>query len=118
MASELNLPKILYQVTGTFEFELLIELLLRNFEHPLAYDSEYRNTVVESVAEILNRASQGEAFGSMQPSHTNIVYSVWWVESRMIVQESEHKVKAKRRKFLDAMKRSLPSCFCDQDQLG
>ena len=63
MNDELNLPKILYQITGTFEYELLIELLLRNFNHPLADDPEFRNTIIETVAELLNRASKGETFG-------------------------------------------------------
>ena len=44
MTSELNLPKILYQITGTLEYELLIELLLRNYDHPLVDEYEYRNT--------------------------------------------------------------------------
>ena len=61
--------------------------------------------------EILERSSKGEAFGDLKPAHTNIVYAVWFVESRMIIQESE----GNEPRFLDNLKRSIPSCFCDQD---
>jgi len=118
MNDELNLPKILYQITGTFEYELLIELLLRNFNHPLADDTEFRNTIIETVAELLNRASKGETFGNMQASHTNIVYSVWFVESDYVKRQSDPPFKEQRLDWLNKIKRSMPSCFCSQDLLS
>jgi hypothetical protein len=118
MTEELNLPKILYHVTGTFEYELLVELVLRHWEHPFAADEEYRNFLLESTAELLAQASSGVQYGEMPANETNLIYALWYVESSATSQEPESAELAKRKKWLKAMRKSLPSCFCSQDMLG
>jgi len=115
--SELNLPAILFNVTGTFEYELLIELMLRHWNHPLADESEYRNELLEAVAELLARASQGTSFGDMPAHETNLVYAVWFIESESIGHDDHSAILVLRKQWLDAVRRALPSCFCSQDLL-
>ena len=119
MNEELNLPKILFDISGTFEFELLIELMLKHWEHPLAADDEFRNDVMESAASVLHQAAEGEAPTSdMRPNDVNLIFSVWHVESLFVAAEPDSDLKKSRERWLDAIKRSLPSCFCDPEFLG
>jgi len=60
--------------TGLFEAELLIQLMLRYWEHPLAADSDYRNHLLESACEVLRSSIAGERLmEDIPPKQMNFV---------------------------------------------
>jgi hypothetical protein len=103
--------------SGLFEAELLIELMLRYWNHPLAADAEFRNHLLESAAEVLRASIAGQQFmEDLPPKHMNFVAAVWYVEwSALHNGEVERKVQ--RRKWLDKVHKAVPSCFCPPDGL-
>ncbi|MEZ6129534.1 MAG: hypothetical protein R3C59_12695 [Planctomycetaceae bacterium] len=65
---------------GTFEAELLLELMLRHFGHPLATDREYRNSLLEAVAGVLHASADGEILiEDFPPDDMNFVAAPWFV---------------------------------------
>lgn len=47
---------------GLFEAELLVDLMLRYWEHPCAGDEEVANYLLEAAAEVLMRSKDGSVF--------------------------------------------------------
>lgn len=113
------LPKLLSRVIGTFEFELLLELMFRFWHHPLEDDQEYRGAILDSAAEVLNASAMGQIFVAGLPAlEMNFVAAVWYVESIETSEEVNEIVKQKRVEWLFQIQKSLPSCFCAHDRLG
>lgn len=111
-----------YRFSGLFEAELLLQLMLQYWKHPLADDAEFRNELVERAAEILLRAVKGEQLLPEVPSsQMNFVAAVWYAEASML-QDSDSGIEkseqAERQHWLEAIRRTIPSCFCDQDNLS
>jgi len=106
-------------ITSLFEAELLVQLMLRNWQHPLADDEDFSNGLLESASEALRDASQGkQLIESVPPTDLNFVAAVWYAESCAVEQEeSDPQIVAARRAWLSAMRRALPSCFCDPSDL-
>jgi hypothetical protein len=103
-----------------FEAELLVELMLRFWKHPLADDEEFRNGLLESAVEALRAAINGDQLlEGLAPSDMNLVAAVWYVEwnSLMNAGEGESEKLHAREQWLDLVRRSIPSCFCDPDDL-
>ena len=101
-------------LAGTFEAELLLELMLCYWKHPLAADREFRNNLLESAAEVLLASSNGEVLiEEMRPMHMNFIAAVWFLEETG--QHEEH--SDARRAWAATVKQSIPSCFCSQDDL-
>ena len=99
---------------GSFEAELLLELLLRHWNHPLADDSEFRNSLMECAADVLIASSNGEELiDGIPPQEMNFVSAVWFVEATS--QHEEHATE--RQAWSDRVRRAIPSCFCSQDRL-
>jgi hypothetical protein len=46
--------------SGLYEAELLIELMLRHWQHPLAEDGEFRNNLLEGAADVLRSCVAGQ----------------------------------------------------------
>jgi hypothetical protein len=106
--------------TGTFEAELLVELMLRYWKHPLAADNEYRNNLLEQAAEALRVSIRGvRLVEDIKPKYMNFVAAVWYAEAATI--DSEPKISPRERKsrkrWLTTVRQSIPSCFCDPDLL-
>jgi len=104
-----------------FEGELLIELMLRYWHHPLAEESEYRNDLVDSAAEVIQASINGEKLlEDLPPSQMNFVAAVWYAEWAGLqggsseIPETEFR---QRQAWLQELRRSVPSCFCDQNEL-
>ncbi len=115
-----NLPELLHQFTGTFEYELLVRLMLLHWKHPMSGDVDYCETLVEVTAELLLAASKGERhFEDLKPGDMNLVAAVWFVEAQAFETRDSggEKVQAERKAWLDAVRHSLPSCFCDPGDL-
>ena len=112
--------KACLRFTGLFEAELLTELMLRYWDHPLADDREYRSALVEATAEVLRSSADGEKlFEDLKPQNVNFVAAMWYAETMTV--DSPREVSAKERRlrqqWLDKIQRAIPSCFCNPDML-
>jgi hypothetical protein len=115
-----SIAKACLQFTGLFEAELLTELILRFWNHPLAEDAGFRSSLLEAAAEALRAAIAGEQlFEDLEPKNVNFVAALWYAESIVISDANElpESQLELRRKWLDSVSRALPSCFCDPDSL-
>ncbi len=102
---------------GLFEAELLVDLMLRYWGHPSMNDKELVDYLVEAATEILRRSQGGEVFFErIDPADMNFVVAVWYAEF-CHVRDSHELDVAGRRDWLEKVRRSLPSCFCDPDDL-
>ena len=105
-------------LTGLFEAELLTELMLRFWQHPLADDREFRNDILEKAAEVLRQAVGGTAvLEDVSAANTNFVAAMWYAEWAATLELNDE-FADKRRGWLTAIRRSLPGCFCNPDDLS
>lgn len=104
-----------------FEAELLLELMLRFWQHPCADDIEFRNDLIERATEVLQASVDHEQFiDGLPPSQMNFVAAVWYAESttiQTITSDLCVTERNQRNQWLNALRSSLPSCFCNQDDL-
>ena len=114
-----SVAKQSHRFTGLFEAELLTRLMLWKWEHPLADDAEFVNYLVEGAAAVLRKCDQeNERFlDDVEPCDMNFVAAVWYVEWAAISSASDTDVDEKRQGWLDVVRRVLPSCFCDPEDL-
>jgi len=103
-----------------YEAELLTELMLRYWGHPLADDDEYRNGLLESSVEILRVSTEGQQLTEDIPAHVmNFTAAVWYAESTAISSEMDDSSETaeKRRVWLEVVRRAIPASFCDPDDV-
>ncbi len=107
-------------VCQLFEGELLLELMLRYWQHPLADDSQFRNEMIEAVTMVLQEAVAGSYFiEGISPAKMNFVAALYYAELRSCEDAATAGDETKsRQNWLTAVRRSLPSCFCEPDLLG
>ena len=114
-----NNAKRCLELCALFEAELLLELMFRFWDHPYADDKEFRSNLLESATELLMRAADldcEEVFiADMPTQEMNFVSAVWYVEWNSVQDDTEE--KNSRQKWLNEVRKSLPSCFCDTDLL-
>jgi len=106
--------------TGTFEAELLVELMLRFWKHPLAANRKYRNNLLEQAAEVLRASTKGvQLTEDIKPKNMNFIAAVWYAEAVTIDSDPEISSLARktRKHWLTKVRRSIPSCFCDPNLL-
>jgi len=73
-----SVAKACLRFTGLFEAELLTELMLRFWKHPLADDAEFRSNLLESAADVLRASADGERiFDELKPNRVNFVAAIW-----------------------------------------
>ena len=108
-----------HRFTGLFEAELLARLMLCKWEHPRADDEEFANDLIEGAAGVLQKCVQeNERFlDNVEPSDMNFVAAVWYVEWAAISATPDADLNEERQAWLDAVRRALPSCFCDPEDL-
>ena len=100
---------------GLFEAEVLTELLLWRWDHPLKNDAEFRNSVLEDAATALRRAVDGEQLiESVPAAEMNLIAALYYVEWNSLASGEQDPDRGRQR-WLDRLRRSLPSCFCSQD---
>src|SRR5262249_32867695 len=98
--------------SGLFEAELLVELMLRHWQHPSAADSDFRNELLEGAAQVLRASLGGETLlHDLPPEQMNFIAAVWYVEWYALGSGAEDP-QGQRQAWLDAVRRSVPSCFC------
>lgn len=106
-----------------FESELLLWLMLRSWNHPLAEDAHHRNQLLERATEVLGAAARGpsdQVFVEGLPARDmNFVAAIWYVESLAIedLRRPNDEHGRARRQWLEDVHRALPSCFCPSDDL-
>ena len=105
--------------SGLFESEVLIDLLLRCWEHPLADDEDFRNDLLESATQALHYAAAGNSLiDGLPASKTNFIAAIWYSESVALSVNSieiPNEILEKRKKWLGLIRRSIPSCFHEQE---
>jgi hypothetical protein len=108
------------RMSGLFEAELLTELMMRHWNHPHANDLEYRTALLETAADILRLAISGTSvIDGVQPDKMNLVAALWCAEINFIdgFHEVNSPIVEQRKAWTDAVRRAVPSCFCDPDFL-
>lgn len=109
------------KLTGLFEAEVLVELMLRYWHHPHAADPEFRNNLLETAVEVLTASVQGTQFVEAVPAQSmNLVAAIWYAENNSLDShdESDDSKRDQRQAWVTAVRQSLPSCFCDPDLLN
>lgn len=120
MADLPSVAELSLQLTGLFEAEVLVELLLRRWNHPLAAQEEFRNALLENATEVLQAAVAGEiVMEDMKPEHIGLITAICIAERTALNADNRISVAelSVRQAWLDAVCRALPSCFCDPDLL-
>jgi len=107
--------------TASFEAELLLEFMLRRWNHPFVDDNEYLNSVLESAISALQEARTGvELLEGIAPEEMTFVAAVWYVEwcgQTANRAEDGPEVSRQRAEWLKTVRRSIPSCFCNSSDL-
>ena len=107
-----------------FESELLIWLMLCNWRHPLAENGDFRSELLETAAAVLDEAASGPGenvfIEGLPAADMNLIAAIWYAEHQSLADVStkspeEHQA---RLRWLAAVRRALPSCFCPQDHLA
>ena len=111
-------------ICSLFESEVLVWLLLRNWHHPLAEDGDFRNQLLETAAAVLDTAATGPRnsvfIEGLPASDMNLIAAIWYAENRAL-EDLETESGGDRRarlRWLEAVRRAVPSCFCPQDHLA
>jgi hypothetical protein len=103
--------------SGLFEAELLIELMLRYWAHPLAANEDFRTGLLEGAAEALRASVVGQQLmEDIPPKQMNFVAAVWYAEWSTLSNGAQDP-KGKRKLWLNKIRRAIPSCFCPPDRL-
>lgn len=104
-------------LSGLFEAELLVELMLRYWEHPLAADEEFRNELLEGAAGVLRSCIAGQQMvKDLPPEQMNLVAALWYVEWNALSTGAAD-TQGLRKRWLDTVRQAIPSCFCPPDSL-
>ncbi|MBK8269424.1 MAG: hypothetical protein IPK83_14400 [Planctomycetes bacterium] len=102
---------------GLFEAEVLTSLMLSHWGHPRATEKDLVIDLVETASEVLARARLGEKFvEGVQPTDMSFIAAIWYAEANQVHDSNDEDVSL-RREWLRKVQRSLPSCFCDPDDL-
>src|SRR5438874_2397242 len=100
------------EFSGLFEAELLVRLMLKNWNHPLAQNEEFADALLEGTAEALQASVRGEQLlDGIPPTSMNFVSAAWYVEhSALEMDPNAYGMVEERTAWLSAIRHSLPSC--------
>jgi hypothetical protein len=102
------------RLTGLFEAEVLLELMLRYWEHPFCDDRTFRNELLERAVEMLRLAVSGTSvLAGVSAPNMNFIAAVWCAELSSLSGPGNPAKAKRRQRWLDAVRRAVPSCFCD-----
>jgi len=103
--------------SGLFEAEVLVELMLRYWTHPLADDEEFRNALLEAASSVLRSCVGGQKImEDLPPEKTSFIAAVWYAEWTTLESGTDDP-EGPRQAWLERVRRALPSCFCAPDSL-
>lgn len=106
-------------MTGLFEAEVLVRLLLYHWQHPLANDLEFANDLLESASMALRASLKGEELiEGVPPERFSLIAAIWYAEYCTVttIHDGPEQLQS-RRKWLESVRKALPSCFCDPNEL-
>jgi len=114
-----NLAKKSLEFTSLFEAEVFVWLMLKSWHHPLSDDKEFANSLLESASDVLRNASKGQQFIEGLPAtDLNFVAAVWYAEYCAVQSEdADADTLDARKTWLAAVRSTLPSCFCNPEDL-
>jgi hypothetical protein len=105
-------------MSGLFEAEVLIELMLRYWEHPLASSHEFRNQLLEGASAALRGCVSGnKVIEEIPADQTSLIAAIWFVEWCAVSAGAEDP-QGLRQRWLERVRQALPSCFCASDDLA
>jgi len=114
----MSIVKRSLDLTGMFEAEILIQLLLWRWDHPFKDDLEFQNELLENAAVALKEAIDGQQlFDDLPALETNLIAAVYFAEWSAITSGSED-IDGRRQKWLDQLRATIPSCFHPQNDLS
>jgi hypothetical protein len=107
------------EITSLFEAEILVRLMLWRWGHPLADDEEFADGLLEDASSALAEAAQGvQLIEGVPATELNFVAAVWYAENCAVGQGgNDPDTVEQRRAWISAVRRALPSCFCDPADL-
>jgi hypothetical protein len=103
-----------------FEAELLVALMLERWKHPLSMDQEFQAQLLESAAEVLRASlAGGKLIAELDPQNVNLVAAICYAELATLAADRDIRPqeRSEREAWVDMVRRSVPSCFCDPDLL-
>ena len=107
------------QFTSLFEAEALVQLMLDRWGHPLASDQKYARELVEDAGEIPRQSVDGERLlEDVEPEHVSFITAVWYVEWNTVSNDSGIEGAQARKSWLDQVRHTFPSCFCNPTDLA
>jgi hypothetical protein len=116
-----SLAKRCLAFCSLFEAEVLLELMMRHWDHPLANDKDFRNALLESATEVLQEAVRGRTvfIEGLPPKKMNFVAAVYYCESISAdpATGEDRAIIEGRQRWCENLRRALPSCFVDQGLL-
>src|SRR5436309_12630126 len=105
----MSLAKRCLAFSGLFEAEVLIELMLRYWAHPLAADKDFRNELLEGAAGVLRSSVSGQhMIEDIPPEQMNFIAAVWYVEWNALTGGAEDP-QGERSAWLEIVHKSIPS---------
>jgi hypothetical protein len=119
----MSIAKDSLKFCSMFEGELLAELMLRYWHHPLAENAEFRNDLIEDAAKVLRVSIKGDKLiDGLPPEHMSFVAALWYAEwsclQNAYTNEDMQPVFQQREAWLHALRNAVPSCFCDPKDLS
>jgi hypothetical protein len=104
--------------TALFEAEVLAQLMLDRWEHPLATDRSLASQLVDLASDALQAARDGTVFiEGLNPKDMSFIAAVWYVEWATVTGEPAIDPDGSRMRWLEQVRRTFPSCFCDPEDL-
>lgn len=107
------------EITSLFEAEVFVQLMLARWGHPYADDPHFANDLLEDASSILRESIQGEhVLEGVAPEDMSLIAAVWCAEHRAVDPGRDDPDSLPARKaWLESVRRALPSCFCDPNDL-
>jgi len=116
-----RIAKTSLNLTGLYESELLVELMLRYWSNPNADDTGFRHGLLEIAAEALRAAvADQKLIEELPPDQMNLVSAVWFAERNRISNDPElgDEERTAVEAWLAIVRRSIPGSSCNQQYLG
>lgn len=115
-----NTARRCFEFCSLFEAEVLLRLMLERWEHPFAGDDDFRQELLETVTTVLEAAADASCtdmfIEGLPTQQMNFVAAAWYSERCSLQHDSRY--QRSREEWLDAIGKSLPSCFCSTNDLG
>ncbi len=110
----MSIAKASLRVCGLFEAELLVELMLRFWNHPLAADKDFRNQLLETAVEVLRVAATGQTLmEDISGPNMNLVAAVWYAECSAVTPSERQQIPfaRKRKAWLETVRAPCRHAF-------